>query len=110
MPLCSIPLPDVSIAHKAENVTLAATGTLEADIPVHLGTVQTSSELEELVRTTNLWIARTGSCYFDLEISVNGVRVKKEDQMSFIRDTLLASEVSLPLNTLGVHYLISLLM
>lgn len=92
MPLCSISLPDFSIAHMTENIKLTVTGCLKIDVPSCCRRVQTSIELEDLVRTWNLWIARTGSCYFNVEISVDGFGVQK-DQVDHIRDLLLGFEV-----------------
>lgn len=93
MPLCSISLPDFSIAHKLEHTTLTATGALEIDIPADCGTARTSIELEDLILRTRLWIARTGSCYFNIDISVNGHRVTGPDQLERIRDMMLTFEV-----------------
>jgi hypothetical protein len=40
-----------------------------------------------------LWIARTGLCYFDIEVVLSGRRVINKGQLHHIRDMVLGFEV-----------------
>ncbi|KAJ4857568.1 hypothetical protein T069G_08465 [Trichoderma breve] len=72
MQLVSVSLPDLCLVSKEQQLDFALGGTLQLRFPDGVDVPRTSSDLLMLVTEKHLWIARTGSCYLRLDVSIQG--------------------------------------
>lgn len=72
-----LPLPNLHFLLQQERLEVTVTSSLCLDLPSHLSSIGTIDQLSALVKESHLWIARTGSCCFDVSVSVNGDSMKE---------------------------------
>lgn len=97
MQLVDIQLPKLHLSSNEQHVDFLLTGSLQLRFPEDVeNPPQTSSDLLKLVTEKHLWIARTGSCYFQLVVSVQGEAVSERDQLDKLTEWVQHCEVCLP--------------
>ncbi|QYT04014.1 hypothetical protein H0G86_010953 [Trichoderma simmonsii] len=82
MQLVSVSLPDLSLISNEQQLDFSLGGTLQLRFPDGVDVPRTSSDLLKLVTEKHLWIARTGSCYFRLDVSVQGEPVLERNHIA----------------------------
>lgn len=93
MQLVSVSLPDLSLISNEQQLDFTLGGTLQLRFPDGVDVPRTSSDLLKLVTEKHLWIARTGSCYLRLDISIQGEPVLDEDHIAKLVDWVRDCEV-----------------
>ncbi|KAL6861054.1 hypothetical protein J3F83DRAFT_747219 [Trichoderma novae-zelandiae] len=93
MRLASVSLPKLHLASHEQRLDLSLEGSLQLRFPNGVKLPKTSSDLLKLAKEKHLWIARTGSCYFQLDVSVQGEPVSEEDQIAKLIEWVRTCEV-----------------
>ncbi|KAL7799718.1 hypothetical protein V8C37DRAFT_365222 [Trichoderma ceciliae] len=93
MRLASVSLPQLRLSSNEQHLNFSLEGSLRLRFPDGVEPPRTSSDLLKLVTEMHLWIARTGSCYFDLVVSIQGEPVSKGDQMVKLMEWVQNCEV-----------------
>lgn len=96
MQLVSVSLPDLSLISNEQQLDFALGGTLQLRFPDGVDVPRTSSDLLKLVTEKNLWIARTGSCYLRLDVSIQGESVSDGNYIAKIVEWVRDCEVYQP--------------
>lgn len=82
--MCSITtvlsLPTLDLFVSQGNLRITVASSLCLDLPTHLSGIETVDQLLDFVKESHLWIARTGSCCFDVSITVNGDSLPKDKE------------------------------
>lgn len=81
MPLASVNLPTLHLSDNEQHLDLSLEGSLKLQYPDGARLPQTSTELLKMVTEEHLWIARTGSCYFHVVVSIQDECVTARDQI-----------------------------
>ncbi|KAK4075015.1 uncharacterized protein Triagg1_4679 [Trichoderma aggressivum f. europaeum] len=82
MQLVNVSLPDLHLVGDEQQMNLSLRGTLQLRFPDGVDVPTTSSDLLKLVTEKHLWIARTGSCYLRLDVSIQGEPVSERNHVA----------------------------
>lgn len=93
MPLASINLPKLHLSDNGQQLDLSLEGSLQLRFSDGVKLPQTSTDLLKLVAEEHLWIARTGSCYFHVVVSIQGEYVTAMDQIAEFTEWIQCCEV-----------------
>ncbi|EGR48065.1 RasGEF protein, partial [Trichoderma reesei QM6a] len=93
MRLASVNLPKLHLASHEQRLDFSLEGSLQLRFPNGTKLPKTSSDLLKLAKEKHLWIARTGSCYFQLDVSVQGEPVSEEDHVAKLVEWVRDCEV-----------------
>ncbi|KAL6892289.1 hypothetical protein GGI43DRAFT_190506 [Trichoderma evansii] len=93
MPLASVDLPKLHLSDNGQQLELSLEGSLQLQFPDGVKLPQTSTELLKSVAEEHLWIARTGSCYFHVIVSIQGECVTAIDQTAELTEWIQCCEV-----------------
>jgi hypothetical protein len=73
-------LPTLDLLMSQENLRITVTTSLCLDLPSQFSGIESVNQLLDLVKESHLWIARTGSCCFDVSVTVNGDSLQKDKE------------------------------
>ncbi|KAL7951025.1 hypothetical protein V8C42DRAFT_308294 [Trichoderma barbatum] len=105
MQLASVSLPNLHLISNEQQLDFSLGGSLQLRCPDGVELPVTSNDLLKLVTEKHLWIARTGSCYLHLYISMQGEPVSERDHIAklveWVRDCEIWSRVGVRLLNQG---------
>ncbi|KAF4510897.1 hypothetical protein G6O67_002745 [Ophiocordyceps sinensis] len=89
----TVSMPAIRVVSRLEDMELAVQGSLLLGLPETRSRLTSSAELLDLVTTKHLWICRTGSCHFNVTVSVDGEPIAGADQEARLAEWVGGCEV-----------------
>lgn len=93
MQLASVNLPKLHLISNEQHLDFSLEGSLRLRFPDGVKPPGRSSDLLKLVAEKQLWIARTGSCYFHLHTSIQGEPLSERDRIAKFTEWVRNCEV-----------------
>ncbi|EHK15896.1 uncharacterized protein TRIVIDRAFT_39897 [Trichoderma virens Gv29-8] len=102
MQLASVSLPNLHLVGNEQQLDFSLGGSLQLRFPDGVNPPRTSSDLLKLVMEKHLWVARTGSCHLQLDVSIQGEPVSERNHIAklveWVRDCEIWSRVGVRLH------------
>lgn len=89
----AVSLPPMHVVSRLDDLELSVQGSLLVGLPEGLSPLTSSGELLHLVTAKHLWIRRSGSCHFNVTISVQGQVIAGGDKEARLAEWVGACEV-----------------
>ncbi|KAI5462207.1 hypothetical protein BGZ63DRAFT_403464 [Mariannaea sp. PMI_226] len=86
-------LPSIKLVLVKEKLEVNVTSSICLDLPPQLLSIETVTQLADLVRQSHLWICRRGPCCFEVSVTINSNPIQEQNLIEEFSRLILKSEL-----------------